>query len=426
MLVAADGALPRVRVEWFAADWLATAAGRVLREIWGLEVAILEMYGEDDDDSPGAGAEMVAAPVLVVVEAADVGWRAPTDCRWWPLGGADPGAAPSLRPRLIELLAEWRGRCEVAMLRPPWARPGWHRRARDWISQRLVEAGRPPTGPIEQVKHWELSAVMCVDTARGRAWFKAVFPLFDHEPVVTALLDREMPGTVAAVIAIDHIEGWLLLDDVGSEFVADHPEADAATIRRLVECQRSFIGRTDDLLAIGCPVRPFRRLAHDLAVALADPALRAWVDVADQRVDVLVAWVDGIAAEIDRLGFPDTLVHGDFHPQDAVVTSDGPVIFDWSDAAIANPLVDAMTWSGWLNRDAERGERAWRAFLDAWADVCPIERVEPRRPQLAGLAAGYHTVSYAGIVSRLELTRRSHLAGALDHYFRILDHSVPR
>jgi hypothetical protein len=333
--------------------------------------------------------------------------------------------APSLRSRVIELVAEWSGRRAVAELRTPWARRGWHRRACEWISQRLVEDGRPPTGPIEQFEHWEISAVMRVDTIRGRVWFKAVFPLWVHEPVVTSLLDREMPGMVAPVIAIENTEGWLLLDDVGPEFVADHPEADAATIRRLVECQRMFIGRTDELVAIGCPARPLSSLARDLAHTLADPAVRAWIEVTDQRVEVLVAWVDDSAAEIDRLGYPDTLVHGDFHPRNAVVTGHGPVIFDWSDAAIANPLVDAMTWSGWLQDDVERGERAWRVFLDAWSDVCPIEQVEPKRRQLAALAAAYHTVSYAGIVTRLEPLRRSDIAGGLDLYFRILDRSVP-
>jgi hypothetical protein len=85
---------------------------------------------------------------------------------------------------------------------------------------------------------------------------------------------------------------------------------------------------------------------------------------------------------------------------------------------------DRLTWSGWIHDDAGRGERAWRVVLDAWTDVCPIEQVEPKRRRLAALAAAYHTVSYADIVTRLEPLRRSDIAGGLDLYFRILDLSV--
>jgi hypothetical protein len=420
LLVAGD-ALPRLRVEWTAPERMATAVGRTLRQRWAAEVAILELHGDDDDAVWGDR----APPWLAVVELLESGWTPPTGCRWQSLAGPDPGGAPALRPRLTTWLAEWRGQRETAALRPAWSRPGWYQRASEWITQRLGEQGRPPTGRVEQFTHWEIAAVMRVDTARGPVWFKAVFSVFGHEPRATALLSGHFPDRVPRVLAIDEEEGWLLLDDAGTATVADHPEADADAITRLVECQRAFIGRTDDLRAIGAPVRPLQDLARDLAAVLDDPELRAWVEIDGERAGGIVAWVEAQAAAVYDLGFPSTLVHGDFHPENVLLTDDGPVIIDWSDAAVAHPLVDVMTWSGWLSDHPERGQRAWRRFFDAWADVCPVALVEARRAELEGVTAAYHVVSYAGIVRALEPLRRSDLGAGLRQYFEILERAVP-
>lgn len=420
-LLVADGALPRLRVDWTAQERMATAVGRTLREVWAAEVAILELHGDDED---AAGADR-APPWLAVVEVLGVERALPAGCRWEPLGGPDPGVAPALQPRLAVWLAEWRGQRETAALRPAWSRAGWYRRASEWITQRLGEQGRPPTGRIEQFTHWEIAAVMRVDTAPGPVWFKAVFSVFGHEPSATALLSESFPDRIPPVLALDEEEGWLLLDDAGTAMVADHPEADADAIARLVECQRAFIGRTEDLRAIGAPVRPLQDLPHQLAAVLHDPDLRAWVNVDGERAGGIVAWVEAQAAAMEDLGFPPTLVHGDFHPENVLRTDDGPVIIDWSDAAVAHPLVDMTTWSSWLSDDPERGERAWRRFFEAWADVCPIERVEARRAELAGVTAAYHVVSYAGIVRALEPLRRSDLGAGLRQYLEILERAVP-
>lgn len=420
LLAWADGRLPRSEFEVPAGVRLTAAFRGVLREQWALDGPLLELYVADG----GRSREDGSVAVLASVEAPPR-WSPPEGGRWVRADAIRADLPPGLHGRAEELLAEWRGEQPCPPLRPAWSRPGWYQRATRWITDRLVEAGRPPTGPIEQFVHWEISAVMRIDTAAGRAWFKAVFPLFAHEPAVTELLSRELPGHVAPVIAADAREGWLLLDDVGSEVVADHPTADPATIRRLVDCQRRFVGRDDALLGVGCRRRPFRALAEELTVALDHPVARDWVDVTDDRREELAAWIEAAATAVAELGFPDTLVHGDFHPENVGLTTEGPVIFDWSDAAVANPLVDAMTWSGWLSRDPERGERAWRTFFEEWADVCPPERVEPHRTALRGLAAAYHTVSYAGILRGLEPSCRADLATGLQQYFAVLDGTVP-
>ena len=418
-----DGALPILRVELRAGEATVTGARRAVHEAWGLDLPIVEVHVDFDrvheDEAAGS------APALIVVESAAAGWAIVPGLRWLSLDGPDPRVEPGLETRLQELLRERRGDVDVPARRPPWSRPGWYARASRWIEAELVSGGRPPTGPIEQVRHWGLSALMRVPTSDGDVWFKAVFPLFASEPAVTALMHREAPGAVPPVLAVHEAEGWLLLGDVGQDVVAAHADADDTTVRQLVALQRAFIDRVPDLLASGCPARGFASLPDDLSAVLADPATLDWINVPPARAAAIVAWVRSAVADADPLGYPDTLVHGDFHPHNVAVVAGRPVIFDWSDAAVAHPLVDIAIWTGWLADDADRGERGWQVFLDAWSDVCPIEAVTPLRATLVGLADGYHTVSYARIVAALEPLRRPEIAHGLQTYFGRLDAAVP-
>ena len=262
--------------------------------------------------------------------------------------------------------------------------PVTYARADSWVRRSLTERGRPPSGQTEQIRHWGISALMRTETAEGRVWFKAVFPSFGSEPAVSAMLHHEFPGSVPPVVAIDEDEGWMLLEDVGSDVVASHREADGPAVRRLAALQQAFVGRTADLAALGIPTRTLATLADDLAAVFADPATSAWISLPTDRAAEILTWTRGAVEEVALLQFPDTLVHGDFHPHNVVLVEGDPVIFDWSDAAIGHPLVDAITWCGWWHDDDERAEQAWRDVLDAWADVCPTHRVEPMRPTLHG------------------------------------------
>jgi Ser/Thr protein kinase RdoA (MazF antagonist) len=45
-------------------------------------------------------------------------------------------------------------------------------------------------------------------------------------------------------------------------------------------------------------------------------------------------------AALEQLPDGDRICHGDFHPENVLLTQDGPVIIDWIDAACGNPLAD--------------------------------------------------------------------------------------
>jgi aminoglycoside phosphotransferase (APT) family kinase protein len=45
-------------------------------------------------------------------------------------------------------------------------------------------------------------------------------------------------------------------------------------------------------------------------------------------------------AILEKLPDDDILCHGDFHPDNILITENGPVIIDWIDATIGHPLAD--------------------------------------------------------------------------------------
>ena len=421
-----SGGLPVATVDLEPDDTTVTAAVRTVRSLLDCDPPLVEAHLDFDAGHDDTATEPVG--VLVVTEPAPSAWDPPRDLTWRDLGAPNPDVAPPLRPRLAQLLAEWRGEEAVPALRPAWARSGWYAAASAWIGEQLRSLGRPPAGPPEQIRHWSISAVMRTPTAARPTWFKAVFPLFHHEPAVTAAIHRLAPTSVAPVLARDDRAGWLLLDDIGADRIVGHVDGaeDAAACRALVAIQRRFAGREAELVAIGAPRRPVSGLAGEVAGVLADPEMLPWIPDVAGRCDALSEAVAQAAGEVAALGYPDTLVHGDFHPGNVVLLDGRAVIFDWSDAAIAHPLVDALTWSSWLDRDPERGDRAWRVFLDAWADVCPPAAANAARQALTVAAAAYHTVSYGAILRGIEPVRRAELADGLQHYVGLLDTTARR
>lgn len=56
---------------------------------------------------------------------------------------------------------------------------------------------------------------------------------------------------------------------------------------------------------------------------------------------------DHVRRALNALPDGDALCHGDFHPDNIILTSDGPMIIDWANASIGNPLGD-VGWTALL------------------------------------------------------------------------------
>lgn len=291
---------------------------------------------------------------------------------------------------------------------------------------RLTEAGRPPKGPPEQTYLRGISALLRVQTATGAAYLKAVFPPFAAEPAVTGLLAARYPDLTPAVLAIEPTEGWLLMDDLGDATVreeggdADHK----AGMGALVTIQQGMVTSTAALVALGCPMRPIRRLALDLELALGKQVTAETYPLAPERRAQMVTWVAEAATRVGTFDMADTLVHGDFHPGNVALVHGRPVVFDWSDAAVGNPLVDLVTW---IEEEDEptRRERLIDACLDSWSSALDPAAARADLVWILGAGAAYQVVSYVGILEHLEPATRYTFADGLSLYVGRLDAAVP-
>lgn len=418
VLVDGIGALPRLDLTVDEGDAMVVGVVRGLRSAWNLDAVVLETYVPPPDEFSGG---FVA---LAVLDEPDPGWLLPTGMRW----GRPPRDLPArVAVRAATWIAEWRTHAEPPALRPRWARPGWHTSAAAWIRAALEHAGRRAVGEIEMRRLWAISAIARVSTADGgRAWFKAVFPHFAAEVGLTRFLQTAVPEAVPRVIAFDEDVGWMLLDDVGAEPVgmAATDAQRAAAIRTLVQIQTGMVGRGKELRAVGVGARPLRRLADDVAAAMKDPREIEGPDVGVERVGTVVDWVRRQSAWLDALGLPETLVHGDFHVFNVIDRHGEPVIIDWSEPAIAHPLLEIGPWFGGATARAD-SDGSWTTWLDALSAIGAVGALRRQRERVLGLAAAYQLVSYAAIVRRLEPANRYQLSDGVRDFWALLESRVP-
>ena len=126
--------------------------------------------------------------------------------------------------------------------------------------------------------------------------------------------------------------------------------------------------------------------------------------------------VDSIAAA----GMPVTVAHGDFHPGNvALVPGRGVVIFDWTDACIAEPVIDLAIWAWWYDERDVSKDHLWALFVDAWERELGVDVAALDRHSVDVVSAAFHVVSYTEILSHLEPTRWPE---NVDGVRRFLDH----
>ncbi|HET8787710.1 MAG TPA: hypothetical protein VFO47_03060, partial [Actinomycetes bacterium] len=108
----------------------------------------------------------------------------------------------------------------------PWAEPGWAAQAGAWLAAEMERLGRPVTGPLREVRSWELACVLRAPTTAGDVYLKAnaPSPAFVDEGVVMATLARLFGDLVPAPLAVEAERGWLVLDDFGEELGWEVPD----------------------------------------------------------------------------------------------------------------------------------------------------------------------------------------------------------
>ncbi|HET9614473.1 MAG TPA: phosphotransferase [Candidatus Limnocylindrales bacterium] len=431
ILTTADGRLPTAQVDGGEETVAAVGpADTYLRSMWRCSAAILETHPKAE-----AVADGEPVPTLVTTDRVPSDWLAPDGLVFQPMR-ADPGQLPAaLQPRAAELLAELLAGAPPPPLRPRWARPGWFDRASGWMGDAAAHAGRPLTGEPRPFFLRGISALLRAPTAGPDLFLKAVFPLFHAEPILTRLLAERFPDQIPPVVAVQADEGWLIVEDIGADWIGEVPKEDRpAALRRgsaaLVSIQRAFAADPSArraLLDAGGPYRPLSSLVDSVAAAIGPDGFGIGDHgLAPERAARLLEAIATAVARVESVGLPESVVHGDFHSGNAALVGDRIVIIDWSDAAIGSPAVDLVTWLAWSGDDAAELDAGIGGWVDAWSGIVDADRLRATLDDILIVGAAYQIVSYDGIRRNLEPATRYTMTGGGDHFLKELEKVLDR
>ncbi len=348
-----------------------------LRDVLGVPVIVLRLLRVDGGDGSRDGHVTYHAAALSRPAQA------------LPEGPAGPGE-PADRYELTR----------PEELRVPWARLDGVRELLGWACGTLEAAGRPMTGPAGQRRTWNLSGLFQLPTGTGPVWLKATPPFAADEAGVIAAVARADPSLVPLVIGAG--PGRVLLEHLPGEDCWDaSPPVITSAVRRLTTAQAALASQLPGLPGLpGLADRRTPALTAQIRALLDGPVA---AELSSPELAAARGLLDRFP-QLDECGLPDTLVHGDFHPGNW--RSDGglPVIVDWADAHLGNPVLDGLRACDYL--PPARRPAAARAWIAAWSASVP--GCDPARAlRLAGpLGHLAYAVRYQEFLDGIEPSER--------------------
>ncbi len=364
-------------------------------------------------------------PVRVVQVFSGRGGERPQGQVWLPLDRLSTLDEPAdLLEAVRRALAENDGTTERPSQRPDWYRDGWLAEVDAWVDERLGDLGMRRTGPTVQLKVWSLSAIVripCVDAAgdENDLYFKAACDWFRTEPKVTQEIARFAPEWTPEVLAVHESRPWMLMRGLLGVEVAPTTDQLVETACVLAEHQLRSLDHLDRLRAAGCPDRTLRPTLDGLAMVLADSVELPLLSADELRA--ARAAQPRLVAQLEELagcGLPWTLCHGDLHSANVAYGGPAPVIYDWTDACIGHPFLDAALLAG--RSDEQERAAVLAAYAETWRTAYPGADVD-RALQLAPLANRvFEAISYEHIYRAQEPASRWELGGYVAYLLREL------
>ena len=318
-----------------------------------------------------------------------------------------PLAAEALQPFDVTL--------DDQPLRLRWATPGGPDRDLAWAEDVLAGRRIERDGPAEQIRSWNLSSIWRLPLADGHsAWLKVVPPFFAHEG---DMLRRLQSNAVPRLLG--HDGDRVLLADVEGEDQYDAAEPELLEmVSMLVDLQVAWIGRVDDLLAIGLPDWRGAGLTARIADVVGRPVGRAVARGPARRSRPSSTASRRGSPPIGACGIPDTLVHGDYHSGNVRGAPGRLTMLDWGDTGVGHPLLDLPAFLRAVPPSAVDRIRGF--WLDAWQAAVPGCDARRAAELLAPIAAGRQAMIYQIFVDNIEpVERRHHDADVIDWLERL-------
>ncbi|MFJ5921813.1 aminoglycoside phosphotransferase family protein [Kitasatospora sp. NPDC092948] len=288
-------------------------------------------------------------------------------------------------------------------LRLPWASADGLATEWAWADAELASLGRPRTGPVEQVRSWNLSALSRFPTGADAAWLKSTPPFAVAEAEVIARVAKVDPELVPQVLAADG-RRMLMADLPGVDCWGLPEDGMLSVVDRWAAVQAAVAADGPDGLTDRSPAALaalFPALLERLRPELDDEEYRQALELADR----LPALVD----ELADCALPLTLVHGDCHPGNWRWDGERGVVLDFSDAIWSHPALDGLRPDPFLSPERaatvrERWAAAWQALVPG-SD--PLRALKPAAP----LMHLHYALRYQEFLDGIEPSERPYHAG---------------
>jgi hypothetical protein len=278
------------------------------------------------------------------------------------------------------------------------------------------------TGAAEQVRTWNLSGVFRFPTEDGPVWLKAVPGFAADEAAVMGAFAEVAPGLVPRVLA--SAPGRVLVDEVPGRDCWD-PSAEEITgaVTGLVRAQAALAHGAAEVPGVAdrrgsvLATRVRALLEREDVLGVRETGRSRGLSVrGEERGDGLssreVGWAWGLVGRFGELGgcgLPGTLVHGDFHPGNWRGDGGAPVVLDFADAHLGDPVLDGLRMGHFLA--GRRLDVARKTWARAWREAvpgCAPERALAVGAPLAHLA---YAVRYQEFLDGIEPAERVYHQG---------------
>jgi hypothetical protein len=187
-------------------------------------------------------------------------------------------------------------------------------------------------------------------------WFKAVGHPNTREYAVTRLLAAEFPRFFPEIVGSKpEWNGWLMREVPGHELDKETTRRPwSLTARVLAAIQKFFVGKEEELLALGCrdwrmpkvleALDPFFESMEEIMARQTKTMPRA---LTAGELRAMKAQCRELCNRVEDLGIPETIAHGDFSPHNVIVSNGSPWMLDWAEAYVTFPFI---SWEYFWNR----------------------------------------------------------------------------
>jgi thiamine kinase-like enzyme len=270
--------------------------------------------------------------------------------------------------------------------RGPFSRFGWVEEAHNWIS---AEAGSELTQFTGDLKQLNAAANFAlVRFARESAppiWFKAVRDLSTPEYRITSTLAKLLPEYLPHLMASrEDWSAWWMEDAGQSLDEARSGDLFDIAALRLAELQKTSIHHIPALLKSGCGdqrISVLRARIPQMMELIEDAMARQQSSFSPklgrERLREVRPILEDACFNLEALGIPDTLTHGDINLGNILV-GHGCVFIDWAQASIGNPFVTFEQLRAQVAQDhntAQWTPRMTEIYAESWGQMLSASQI---------------------------------------------------